>query len=169
MGQRSNCSYAFSSGHIDLLISSHKGLWSLDSILILVINTSTWDLQVTTPRICAHLLLYIWVTCNLCIKYRMFLLWFLTLLQLHLVFLDGKKRMLNSWIKAYLVTNTHCRYSRLTFLPLWIFTFLLRSFTECFAGRKKLDIIDLWAFLLFRNTWLRACVNTSFNWRTVTT
>ena len=31
------------------LISSQKGLWSLDSILILVTNTSTWDIQETTP------------------------------------------------------------------------------------------------------------------------
>ena len=42
-----------------------------------------------------------------------------------------------------LVTNTRRRYNRLTFLPLWTFPFFPRSFTECFAGRKKLDIVGL--------------------------
>ena len=49
-GQRSNCSRTLDQlilqfwGHLDPLIGPQKGLWSLDSILILVTNTSTLDI-----------------------------------------------------------------------------------------------------------------------------
>ena len=56
MGQRSNCSHAFLilwflpfRGHLDSLVGSQKGFWSLDSILIPVANTYTQDIKVTTP------------------------------------------------------------------------------------------------------------------------
>ena len=55
---RSDCSHVFLilwfsqfGGYLDLLIGSSKGLWLLDSVLILVANASTQDILVATPWI----------------------------------------------------------------------------------------------------------------------
>lgn len=78
----------------------------------------------------------------------MLLVWFLTLLQLHLFF----------FLDEILVPST-ANAIDLPFSLSESSPFIPRSLTECFAGRKKLDI-DLW---VLRNTCLRACVNTSLD------
>ena len=107
----------------------------------------------------AHLLFYIWVTCNLFIQYRMLLLWFLTLLQPHLVFLDGKKvdaKFLNQW--WYILVLLLTPAADTTDLPFSLFepflSFLDLSPSVSQVGKSW----TLWDLVFRINTWLRACV-----------
>ena len=82
----------------------------------------------------------------------------------HLFFLDGKKRLLNSWIKdgTYLVTTTHSDIIDLLFSLSESSPSFLDLWSSASLVGKKLDTVSQWVFLFFRNTWLRACANTSF-------